>query len=51
VYFIIGSIFAVTAAIQIWKMMKKKDVEHKLEHPEEITANFESTIEEINQKK
>ena len=31
-------------------MVKKKDAEHKMEHPEEITANFEDTIEEINQE-
>ena len=51
VYFIIGGIFTVTAIIQVWKMVKKKDAEHKLEHPEEITAGFEETIEEINQTK
>jgi threonine/homoserine/homoserine lactone efflux protein len=48
VYFIIGGIFTITGLIQIWKMAKKKDVEHKMEHPEEITAPFEATVEEIN---
>ncbi len=48
VYFIIGGIFTITGLIQIWKMVKKKDVEHKMEHPEEITAPFEETVEEIN---
>jgi threonine/homoserine/homoserine lactone efflux protein len=48
VYFIIGAIFSVTALIQIWKMVKKKDAEHKMGHPEEITAEFEDTVEEIN---
>jgi len=48
VYYIIGAIFTITAIIQIWKMAKKKDAEHKLEHPEEITADFENTIEELN---
>lgn len=51
VYFIIGGIFTVTAIIQIWKMARKKDVEHHLKHPEEITAPFEETIEEINHPK
>jgi len=51
VYFIIGGIFAITALIQVGKMVKKKDVEHKLEHPEEITANFEDAVEDINQNK
>ncbi|RYZ48342.1 MAG: lysine transporter LysE, partial [Chitinophagaceae bacterium] len=37
VYLIIGGIFTVTGLIQIWKMVKKKGVEQKLEHPEEIT--------------
>jgi threonine/homoserine/homoserine lactone efflux protein len=50
VYFIIGGIFIVTAIIQIWKMAKKKDVEHKLEHPEEVTAAFGGAIEEINKE-
>jgi threonine/homoserine/homoserine lactone efflux protein len=49
IYFIIGGIFTITAVIQIWKMIKKKDVEHQLAHPEEITAEHEETIEEINQ--
>jgi threonine/homoserine/homoserine lactone efflux protein len=51
VYFIIGAIFTITALIQIWKMAKKKDAEHKMEHPEEMTADFEDTIEEINKDK
>ena len=48
IYYIIGGIFTATALLQIWKMIKKKDVEHKMEHPEEITARFEETVEEIN---
>lgn len=49
IYFIVGGIFTITGIIQIWKMAKKKDVEHAIEHPEEITATFEHTVEEINQ--
>ena len=48
VYYIIGGIFCITAGIQIWKMMRKKDVEHGLEHPEEITADLEGVVVEIN---
>jgi hypothetical protein len=29
-------------------MVKKKDVEHAMLYPEEITATFEHTIEDIN---
>jgi threonine/homoserine/homoserine lactone efflux protein len=46
-YYIVGGIFTVTAFIQVWKMRKKKDTVHKLAHPEEITATFEDTIDEI----
>ena len=48
IYFIVGGIFTVTGLIQIWKMAKKKDVEHTMQHPEEITATFEHTVENIN---
>lgn len=43
----IGGIFFLTALYQIWKMQKKKDVVHQLEHPEEIAATFEKKIEKI----
>ena len=48
VYYSIGSIFIITGLVQIWKMAKKKDVEHQMHHPEEITERFEETVEEIN---
>ena len=48
VYYAIGGIFTVTAIIQIWKMIKKKDVQHLMEHPAEITDPLKETIEEIN---
>lgn len=51
VYFIIGAIFTITALIQSWKMWRKKDVEHQLEHPEEVTAGFEDTIDDLQQNK
>ena len=44
---IIGSIFSITALFQIWKMMRKKDVMHKIEHPEEVTHGMEGRLEKI----
>jgi hypothetical protein len=32
---IIGGIFTITALIQLWRMLKKKGIVHKIEHPEE----------------
>lgn len=46
---IIGGIFALTALIQIWRMAKKKDVVHKMEHPEEITEKIEGQLEKIEE--
>jgi threonine/homoserine/homoserine lactone efflux protein len=44
---IIGGIFTITALIQIWKMMRKKDAKHQVEHPEEVTHGIEEKIEKI----
>jgi threonine/homoserine/homoserine lactone efflux protein len=38
---VIGGIFAVTAMIQVWKMVTKKDAVHNLEHPDEVAQKFE----------
>lgn len=46
---VIGGIFALTALIQIWKMARKKDVVHKLEHPEEVTHVFEEQLEKVEE--
>ncbi len=46
---VIGGIFAITASIQIWKMVRKKDVVHKLEHPEEVTQGIEEQIEKFEE--
>ena len=43
---VIGSIFLVTAIIQIWKMSKKKDTKHKMHHPEEVTHGLEKNMED-----
>ena len=32
---IVGGIFTITALIQLWRMLKKKGIVHKIEHPEE----------------
>ena len=42
---VIGSIFLITAIIQIWKMTKKKTTAHKLEHPEAVTHGLERKME------
>jgi threonine/homoserine/homoserine lactone efflux protein len=48
--YIIGGIFALTALIQVWKMVSKKDVRHQMEHPEELTKKFEVKLENIEEK-
>ncbi|MEQ1676538.1 MAG: LysE family transporter [Chitinophagaceae bacterium] len=47
---IIGGIFTLTALIQIWKMIRKKDAVHQLEHPEEVTHKFSEQIEKIEEE-
>jgi threonine/homoserine/homoserine lactone efflux protein len=42
---VIGGIFAFTALIQMWRMFKKTDAVHQLEHPEEVTHGLEKRIE------
>lgn len=42
---VIGGIFLITAIIQVWKMLRKKDTMHKFEHPEEVTHGLEEKIE------
>ncbi|HEY6502775.1 MAG TPA: LysE family transporter [Chitinophagaceae bacterium] len=41
---VIGGIFAITALVQIWRIIKKKGTTHKLEHPEEVTHHFDERI-------
>jgi threonine/homoserine/homoserine lactone efflux protein len=46
---VIGGIFAVTALIQAWRMIvKKDDMVHKLDHPEEVTHGLEEKVIELN---
>jgi len=42
---IIGGIFALTAIIQLYKILKKKDATHQIEHPEELRHKFEQQFE------
>ncbi|MBK6935512.1 MAG: LysE family transporter [Chitinophagaceae bacterium] len=47
---IIGGIFALTALIQVWKMIKKKDAVHQIEHPEEVAVKFTGQMEKFEEK-
>jgi threonine/homoserine/homoserine lactone efflux protein len=42
---VFGGIFLVTAIIQVWKMLKKKDTKHKMAHPEEMTHGLEHKMD------
>lgn len=42
--YVIGGIFTLTAFIQLWRILKKKDPVYQLEHPEEITKGLEKKI-------
>ncbi|HET9056014.1 MAG TPA: LysE family transporter [Chitinophagaceae bacterium] len=43
-HYIIGSIFGITAIMQVWRMLKKKDVVHNINHPEDMAHPFEKQI-------
>lgn len=45
---VIGGIFAFTALLQIWRILKKKDPVHNLEHPEESIPEFEKKLIDKN---
>jgi threonine/homoserine/homoserine lactone efflux protein len=46
---IICGIFAITALIQLWKMYKKKDPVHHVNHPEELNEKIEEQMEKIEE--
>ncbi len=46
---IIGGIFAITAIIQLWRILKKKDAVHDMGHPEEMTHKIEEQMEKIEE--
>lgn len=37
---VIGGIFSITALIQVWRIVTKKDAVHNLEHPDEVAENL-----------
>ena len=41
---VIGGIFLLTALIQIWKIWRKKDAHHDLDHPEELARKIEGQV-------
>lgn len=47
---VIGGIFAITALIQVWKMSKKRNMQHQIEHPEELTKKLEERLESLEEK-
>jgi threonine/homoserine/homoserine lactone efflux protein len=47
---VIGGIFAITAIIQLWRILKHRDAVHDLEHPEEMTEKFEEKMEKLEEK-
>jgi threonine/homoserine/homoserine lactone efflux protein len=47
---VIGGIFGITAIIQLWRIFKKKDAVHKLEHPEEVTQHISEQYEKIEER-
>lgn len=46
---IIGGIFAITAIIQLWRIFKKKDAIHQMEHPEEMNEKREEQMDKIEE--
>jgi len=46
---IIGGVFTVTALIQLWRILKKKDAVHQLEHPEEVAKKIKGQMEKIEE--
>ncbi|MEO7924919.1 MAG: LysE family transporter [Chitinophagaceae bacterium] len=46
---VIGGIFAITAILQLWRILKKKDAVHQIEHPEEMTEKIEGQMEKIEE--
>ena len=47
---VIGGIFALTALIQLYKMIRKKDAHHDLENPEELNQKIEEQYEKLEEQ-
>jgi hypothetical protein len=43
---IIGGIFAATAILQMWRIIKNKGAVHQIEHPEELQEKIEKQIKD-----
>src|SRR5438309_9525538 len=48
---VISGIFSLTAIIQLWKILKKKDAQHDIDHPEELTRKFGNNLERMQGEK
>jgi threonine/homoserine/homoserine lactone efflux protein len=46
---VIGGIFTITALLQLWRIFKKKDAVHRIEHPEEEKHGLEEKIIKITE--
>jgi len=46
---VIGGIFTVTALIQLWRILKKKDAVHQMEHPEEMTEKIQGQMVKLEE--
>jgi threonine/homoserine/homoserine lactone efflux protein len=46
---VIGGIFALTALIQLWKILRKKDAIHKMENPEEVAKMLEKQMDKFEE--
>jgi threonine/homoserine/homoserine lactone efflux protein len=42
---VIGGIFALTALIQLYKILRHKDAQHQIDHPEELSKKFEGQFD------
>jgi threonine/homoserine/homoserine lactone efflux protein len=47
---VIGGFFTITAIVQIWKIFKKKDAVHQIEHPEDVKRSMEEKIIHITER-
>jgi threonine/homoserine/homoserine lactone efflux protein len=48
---VIGGIFALTAIIQLWRILKKRDAVHNLENPDEVAGKFEKKFVDLGKKR
>jgi threonine/homoserine/homoserine lactone efflux protein len=46
---VIGSIFAITGVIQLWRIIRKKGASHNIEHPEEVNHRIQEQADKIGE--